>query len=273
MEKETFENFIKTLKLTPYHDGEKLNQYILKSIERTAEGNDFTVLLSGGVDSTAIAFLLKRLNKTINAIVCGTSASPDIEWAEKASKYLQIPLKKIVINEEDVIQSIIETKKILKTWDPIKISIAIPLYCCLKNAENNIIFTGLGSEEIFAGYQRHANSRNINEECLNGLKQLWERDLSRDLSIAQFFNKELRTPFLDYELIQYALNIKPELKIKDGIKKWILRKTMEEIGLKKEFCYRPKKAAQYGSGVMKIIEKTARKRGVTIRELLDIFKN
>ncbi|MBD3387515.1 MAG: asparagine synthase (glutamine-hydrolyzing) [Candidatus Altiarchaeales archaeon] len=38
---------------------------------------------------------------------------------------------------------------------------------------------------------------------------------------------ECRVPFLDHKLVEYAMTIPPELKLKDGMKKHILRKTME----------------------------------------------
>ena len=78
-----------------------------------------------------------------------------------------------------------------------------------------VIFSGLGSEEIFAGYDRHKLSHDINKECLYGLIKIYERDLYRDDVITMYSNLELRLPFLDKKLVSYALNISPKLKIKD----------------------------------------------------------
>jgi len=50
----------------------------------------------------------------------------------------------------------------------------------LKKDKCDIVLSGLGSEEIFAGYQRHKEALNINKECLHGLRMMYERDLYRD---------------------------------------------------------------------------------------------
>ncbi len=67
-----------------------------------------------------------------------------------------------------------------------------------------VLFSGLGSEELFAGYERHLKSSDINKECYNGLLNIYERDLYRDDVVTMFNNIELRVPFLDRDLISLA---------------------------------------------------------------------
>src|SRR3989338_5156899 len=125
-----------------------------------------------------------------------------------------------------------------------------------------IAFKCLGSEEIFAGYERHLNAmqswENVHKECWNGLKNMWERDMKRDFLIAKHNNIELRLPFLDKEVIASAMNIHPMYKISKDEKKIILREIAQEMGLPKEFAWRKKKAAQYGSNFIKGLDKLAR---------------
>ena len=150
------------------------------------------------------------------------------------------------------------------------------------------IFTGLGSEEIFAGYDRHAkaleslgennneNNKNENhspnnfkalhEECWKGLKGMWQRDLSRDFAIAEKFGIEISAPFLEKEVIVSAMNIHPKLKLDSEHKKIILRKTAESIGLPKEFAWRGKKAAQYGSKFILGLDKLSRRNGFGMKK-------
>lgn len=169
-------------------------------------------------------------------------------------------IKKITLQEAEY--TIKEIVKILPDPSVVKVGVACPEYHVLKMAkEDNIklIITGLGSEEIFAGYERHKLAGNLHEECWNGLKQIYERDLSRDLAIFDYFKTNPFCPFLDKELIAYSMQIHPELKIKRNINKYILRQTAIFCGLKKSFALRPKLAAQYGSGFHKAIDKLSRK--------------
>jgi asparagine synthetase B (glutamine-hydrolysing) len=65
-----------------------------------------------------------------------------------------------------------------------------------------VVFGGIGSEEIFAGYQRHKEADNKQEECWNGLLGMHKRDLQRDFKIFSSFNIIAATPFLDENLIE-----------------------------------------------------------------------
>lgn len=50
---------------------------------------------------------------------------------------------------------------------------------------------------------------------------------------------EVRVPFLDLELVEYAAKIPPQMKLKGNVVKYILKKTMEKY-LPHEIIYRPK---------------------------------
>ena len=122
----------------------------------------------------------------------------------------------------------------------------------------------MGSEEIFAGYERHNQAENIQEECWQGLKLMWSRDLVRDFNLAKELNIKIKTPFLDKELIEYAMKLPAEWKIVREKKKVILREVAEEfLG---EFAWRKKKAAQYGSCFDKAIAKLAKKNGFKLKK-------
>ena len=114
----------------------------------------------------------------------------------------------------------------------------------------------MGSEEIFAGYERHKKSKDVNEECWNGLRKMYERDLIRDNLIAGKYKINFLTPFLDEELIKEAMSIPGNLKLNDKNNKLILREISSELLGK--FALRKKKAAQYGSSFIKGIDKLAR---------------
>ena len=139
---------------------------------------------------------------------------------------------------------------------------ALPLYAALEVAKKEKITTilgGLGSEEIFAGYKRHKDSSEINKECIRGLIHIKERDLNRDNALADFFKIKLEAPYLDEDLVDYALRIPEDMKIKNGKEKLILRQVGKDLGVPSEVVNRKKKAAQYGSNSIKFIEKLAKK--------------
>ena len=95
-----------------------------------------------------------------------------------------------------------------------------------------VLFSGLGADELFAGYSRHeaifnkkenANTSNQNghlykelQESLNyDISIIHKRNLSRDDRVISCWGKELRYPYLDQDFINWVIqNIPPELKFK-----------------------------------------------------------
>ncbi len=251
------------------------------SIKSRAEKNKkFGVLLSGGVDSSFIALMLKKLGHKFSCFSVGISGSKDLAAAKVAAKKLRLKL----ISKEYAMyaaeKTIKEAVRLLKTADPVTIGIAATEIAALRLAAVNkirVVFTGLGSEEIFAGYQRHVIAKDINAECWAGLKGMWQRDFLRDFAVAAKFKATALAPFLDKNVIVAAMRAKPEWKISNGEKKLILREIAAAAGLPKDIAFRPKMAAQYGSGFDKALGKLARAAGFGnkreyLHRLLQSFK-
>ena len=80
---------------------------------------------------------------------------------------------------------------------------------------------------------------------------------------------ELRVPYLDKGVINIALKVPIQFKIRNGVRKWILRRVGEKIGLPKESVIADKKAIQYGTRVAYILKKEARKLGKNLSTLAE----
>ncbi len=242
-----------------------LKKELVYSIEKSLPKGRFGILFSGGVDSTLIAFICKKLKRNFICYSVGLKDSKDLEAAKKASKVLGFKLKYKQISLDEAEKIIRKTVKILgKLTNVVNVGVGSVEIACFEIAKEDKItylFGGLGSEEIFAGYQRHKLSKDINKECFAGLKNMWQRDLLRDTTLADKYKVNLITPFLDKDLIKLALQIPSTFKIKGEIKKYILREAALDLGLKKEFAFRKKKAAQYGSNFDKAIQKLAKNNG------------
>ena len=225
------------------------------------------IAFSGGVDSTFITFLCKTLNKPFHLYSVGLPGSKDLEQAQLLAKEYKLPLTFKELNQQDAERIIKEVTKLLKTNDPIKIGVGSTFYAVLelvKKDKLNQIMTGLGSEEIFAGYQRHKEAlknNKVNEECFSGLKTMYQKDLERDNTIANNFKIKGIAPFLNKEIVSYAMTLDPKLKINSKQNKILVRLMAESLGLKKEYCERKKIAAQYGSRFDNYLGKLAKKSG------------
>lgn len=248
---------------------ENLNRLVNDAIDKRIPDRKFGVLFSGGIDSSIIALILKKLGCKFT---CYTAAldSPtmkqaeDLIYARKAAKAIGVKLKEILVKEKDVEGYLKKIVPLIEDSNVVKVGVALPFFAACMQAKKDgckVIFSGLGSEEIFAGYDRHKKSRNVNEECVSGLLKMYERDMYRDDVITMNNNIELRLPFLDKKLIQYSLKIPEKHKLKKGLTKVILRDLALQLGMNKEIALRKKKAAQYGSNFHKAIKKLTKKNG------------
>jgi len=256
-----------------------LEELFTKIIKRTQKDRKIGVLFSGGIDSTFISFLLKKFNYKFTCytvILDDPEMQParDLISAKKVAKELKFKHKIIKVKIQQVHDLIQRITNIIENPDVVKVGVALAIYPALKQAKKDkmdIIFSGLGSEEIFAGYERHTKNKNINKECLNGLFQLYERDIKRDIALTKDAKIKISTPFLDQELIKYSLRIPAKYKLNKKQNKIILRKLANNLGISKEITERKKLAAQYGSKMDKAIKKLAKKEKLSKSDYIKKF--
>ncbi|RZN40917.1 MAG: diphthine--ammonia ligase [Methanophagales archaeon ANME-1-THS] len=237
---------------------------------RIPRDGKFGVLFSGGLDSTLIAYLCRELGADF---VCYTVAVADPEmkeaedgvYARSIASDLGLALRIKRIGVEDIERYLAAIVPLIDDTNGVTISVALPLYLACEMANEDgmqTVLYGLGTEELFAGYERHkrVNADDLNRACRAGLMGMHERDLYRDDVVAHALGISLRAPFLAPELVDYALKIPAAYKLSNGENKVILRAIAMELGLEK-VARRKKRAVQYGSNMTKAIEKLAKGRG------------
>ena len=247
----------------------ELTGLVVNAVARRIPDKKFGILFSGGVDSTLIALICKELGVDFTCYTAaiedrGMKQAEDLVYSEKAAKELGLKLNVKKVSLKQAEKYLKDVVKLIDEPSVVKAGVGLTLYLACEEARKDgikFVFSGLGSEEIFAGYERHRISGNVNEECLAGLKQMHERDLYRDYVITKHHKMQLLVPFLDPGLVDYSLKIPGKHKIKNGVSKFILRKVAECLGLNKEFAERKKRAAQYGSRTDRAILRLAKRNG------------
>jgi len=194
----------------------KLKEVIEKAIIKRAENlGKFGILFSGGVDSTLIAFLCKKYNFDFTCYTIGLENSQDIEFAKKIAEKYDFDLKFEILALDDFENTINNVVKILSNNEIVWVSVGSVLYATAQLAlQDNIkiLFGGIGTEEIFAGYQRHDEALKnkdfeaLHKECWSGLKNMWQRDLLRDFK-GNCFDNERKEPSLG-DLIIFINHLK-----------------------------------------------------------------
>jgi len=237
------------------------------------------IAFSGGIDSTFLAAIAKKINPAISLYAVGLPDSHDIIQAENAAEAIGMKdsLKVYLLSLEEIEAAVPHVIYATESVDPMRIAIGLPLYFVAKTAREDgkrVLLTGQGADELFGGYKRHEGFLEqgpevLDREIYSDLRNISVINLERDDMVTMANSVELRVPFLDKEVIKTGLSISPELKVlkKDGFytRKYILRKAAEDL-LPPELLWKEKKAMQYGTGVQKILDKLARDAGFSKRD-------
>lgn len=245
----------------------------------TRKNLDGAVSFSGGVDSTLVAHYLNKSGVDIKLITTGLEDQKELEIAEKAANHHGWDIDIETHTEEDVellldviILSVEEPK-------PMKVGIAYPFHWVAKNANrkgHSSLYSGNGADELFGGYKRYHTEflsggdveRMIFADTTGG----WLNNFHRDTKTCLDQGIRLVLPFTHPAIIDFGLSIPSTLKLSkepDCIRKTILRKLAKKVGILGEIADRPKKAAQYSTGVDKALRRIAKRKGFSIRELVE----
>lgn len=216
------------------------------------------ISLSGGLDSTILAYFLKDKKIQAVSIISKDFLASDLTYCQLVAQRFDIPLSIKMCDAVDVSNGIENTIKILKNFNDIEIRNNVVPYLALteiKNAGYNKMVTGDGADELFAGYNF----------LLNKSQRDLELDLQRIARIMHFPSHKIgkalgvhvESPFCDSKVVEFAQNLPVEFKVREeGSKKfgkWILRKAFEDK-IPKSICWRQKSPMQEGAGTQGLTE-------------------
>ena len=250
-------------------DVAKIDKMLKLSVVKRVDGlSEVGVIFSGGLDSSYLTLLLKEISENIplkiKLYAVGVKDSKDVEAAIYASKFLNLDLEICEVTEELVRESLPQVVNVIGDDNLMKVGVGLTTYFATKMvAEDGIkvAISGQGADELFGGYKRYLQSfvdGTLNYDLREDISNMYHVNLERDDACAMLNSVELRLPFLDEKLVELVLNIPDNKKIvsmHDDMRKSILRKLAFEEGLDYEIAYRPKKAAQYGTGIDKLLRK------------------
>ena len=222
-------------------------------------------------------------SSNINAYTfyCDDPNYDELHWAEMMISETSNPLHKVLLQPEDVPQ--LAAKIALHQDEPFGgiPTLAYAKVFEKARAENVIVLLdGQGMDEQWAGYDYYAKKgddtiqgvtgspfkpevlsksflalaekpdypKPFDEELLNKqYRDLFYTKITRALRfndrVSMASSTELREPFLDHRLVEFAFSRPPDFKIKDGIRKWLLRDIASEY-LSDNLVFAPKRPLQ-----------------------------
>lgn len=231
----------------------KLRALVDESVrENMCEG----ILLSGGLDTSILATVASKYNPNLRAFTVAFREAPDLEYSMKLAKQLNLKHHILTLTEKNLMANIKPTIEILHSFDPMEIRNSVAIYSGLKFAKEYVssIMTGDGGDELFAGYSFLKTMSK--KELVEYSRRLYEIMHFSSTDLGRALEVQVRVPYLSQNIMSFAFVLNPDLKIRQGVGKWILRKAFEN-DLPVEFVWRKKASIEYGSGMtllMRIIE-------------------
>jgi len=226
---------------------------------------------------------LQEDNFGINAYTFYTNNSDydELPWVEKMITKTNNPLEKVLLQAEEV--SALAQKVAWQQDEPFGGIPTLAYARIFEQARKDgvlVLLDGQGMDEQWAGYDYYTQN---NEATIQGVQdspykinmlansfraksvkpsypKLFENEILnkqyRDLfytkipralrfndRISMAFSTELREPFLDYRLVEFAFSLPLDFKIKEGISKFILREIASEY-LADDLVFAPKRPLQ-----------------------------
>ena len=214
-----------------------------------------TVLYSGGLDSSLVAWLAKPLT-SVRLLVIGAAGSKDPAAARAGAGLLGLPLDEATIVAEDVARALTKFPDEFATLaEPLR-SVDVALALALERAGDPRVLVGQGADELFYGYAhfRGLSSEAARARAMQDWRRLVEEEWPRAVRFAGAFAHEIRSPYLDPGVAAVAQELDPPPS--GAAAKDELRRAAVRLGLPGPLAAAPKRALQYGSGVHRLLRRS-----------------
>ena len=210
-------------------------------------------LLSGGLDSSLVAALVKNYYNTHNlyhnkleTYSIGLEGSEDLKYAKIVADYLETDHTEIIVTEDEMFEAIPEVIRAIESYDTTSVRASIGNYLLgkyiSKHSKAKVIFNGDGSDELFGGYlymNKCPDDIEFDKETRRLLKDIYMFDVLRSDKSISSHGLEPRTPFLDRSFVNFILSIPPNIRNHKNYKenlvsveKYILRKSFTSPNFK-----------------------------------------
>lgn len=241
-------------------DSEMLLETLAGAVaEAITDHPEVAVAYSGGLDSTILALLARRLARVMCYTAC-TRDSHDLRNAclHGAMDGLEVAI--LELEDADIERLAGRVSEHLDTTDPVRVGYTIPIIAVLERASENAVLVGNCADELFAGYAKYESSDAADHMMKLDLEKA-VRELDQLQSLAKSERKLLSAPFASDKVIEAAAALHLSQKIGPRGRKLILRRIATNLGARDG--NRPKKAAQYSSGVARSMSRLAKGSGLT----------
>jgi len=217
------------------------------------------VAFSGGLDSSIIAKTAMNHTDVVACTAC-TAHSGDAARSREAAEAMGIPLVTHELTRDDLgaALSALELPFSPSLMDRSLWCLFATVSRMAQKSGARVLLLGQLADELFGGYAKYVEAfelqgREAAESMMStDAREYASRGRVRDVAACGAI-VEPRFPFEAKEIGEFASSIPLTFKIRDGERKAVLRRAAIILGVPERVATAPKKAAQYSSGVQKLV--------------------
>src|SRR5215208_7783979 len=240
---------------TDLHQGTR--EALIHAVERQMMGDvPVGVFLSGGLDSSLVAAIAarwaEREGTVLHTFAVGTEGSPDLVAARSVAQYLGTEHHETDYRAAEALESLPNVVRAIESFDPGLVRSAVPNYMLARMTRQHVrvVLTGEGADELFAGYdymREFTDDTALHTELERTVRSLHNLNLQRCDRVTMAHAVEARVPFLDREVIEWALRVPASAKLaRPGEPEKRLLREAFDGWLPDELLWREK--AEFGDG-------------------------
>jgi asparagine synthase (glutamine-hydrolysing) len=250
-----------TLTDPPEEIAQELRRRLENSIsERAQRGVPFGSWLSGGIDSSIQAALARPYTDRLHTFAAGFEGAPDLAFARLVADHIQADHHEMIATLDDLIAVLPEVIFHLESFDALLVRSSMMNFLVAKLASDYVpaVFSGEGGDELFGGYTylKDLPLGVLPEELIDIIGRLHNTALQRVDRSSAAHGTIAYVGFLAPEVVEYALRIPAEYKIRGGVEKWILRQAVTDL-LPESVVNRTKAKFWEGAGVEELLARYA----------------
>lgn len=248
---------------SPLHIAQELRSKLEAAVEQRIGKGDVGSWLSGGLDSSIMASLASQHVKKFHTFAAGIPDAPDLKYARIMADAIDATHHEVVIQPAELLEILPDVIYYLETFDALLVRSSLLNYLVAKAASDYvpIVFSGEGGDELFAGYEylKGLDPSTIPGELTEIIGRLHNTALQRVDRCAAAHGLLPRVSFVDPEVVDFALKIPAEFKLRNDVEKWILRQAVSDL-LPEEILNRTKAKFWEGGGVEDLLARYAERQ-------------
>jgi len=232
----------------------QLRNYLEQAVKKRITTDPVACLLSGGIDSSIITYIMSKYNNRVSAYTLGLDNSSDVSYSRLLCKKLGVKHIILAPKKEEMQNFYLKNGVYMtESYEPTLVRNAVSYHTvCKAIAADGFKYalTGEGADELFGGYDFIMNASGVNRDILTqySLDVISNTYLQMADRAAMYASLEARVPYMDKDLVNFTTKLSSNHRISQGVNKVLLRKAYAN-SLPVEICNRKKLGMSHGGGL------------------------